>query len=354
MPVDPLAFVRPCIARMQAYVPGEQPAAGEFIKLNTNENPYPPPAAVLERVRAACNDELRLYPDASAQEVRRRLAQLYGVPADSTIVGNGSDELLSIVLRAFVEPGQTVAFPSPTYSYYHQLVQIQNGQIRTVDFPDDFSLPPGLAQTGARVILLANPNAPSGTLVPLEQIAELAARCDGILVLDEAYVDFADAGGVGLIERHPNVIVLRTMSKSFSLAGMRIGFGFAVPEIIAQLWKIKDHYNVNRLGLVAAAAALDHVATMRANARRVCQTRARLTAALQRLGFRVWPSHANFVLAQRATPPAEELYEALKSRRILVRYFALPRLRDCLRITVGTEEQTARLLCELEDLLRHR
>jgi len=353
MSVDPLAFVRPCIARMEAYVPGEQPGTGGFIKLNTNENPYPPPASVLERIRAACNGDLRLYPDASAREVRCRLATLFGVPMETTIVGNGSDELLSIILRAFVDPGQTVAFPTPTYSYYHQLVQTQGGQIRTVDFPDDYALPAGLARTGARVLLLANPNAPSGTLLPLAQVAELAERCAGMLVLDEAYVDFATEGGVRLFERHPNVIVLRTMSKSFSLAGMRIGFGFAVPEIIAQLWKIKDHYNLNRLSLVAAAAALDHIDAMRANARRIGQTRAALTGALRDLGFRVWDSQANFVLAQRQTPPAKILYEALKSRRILVRFFDQPRLRDCLRITVGTPEQVARLVAELDDLIRH-
>jgi histidinol-phosphate aminotransferase len=352
MATDPLALVRPCIAAMQAYVPGEQPATSDFIKLNTNENPYPPPPALLERLREACGDDLRLYPDAGAGAVRSRLAQLFGVPAPQTIVGNGSDELLSIILRAFVAPGQTVAFPCPTYSYYHQLVQIQDGQVRTVDFPDDYSLPEGLERTGARVILLANPNAPSGTLLPLDQVSDLAARADAIVVLDEAYVDFASGGGLGLIERQPNIIVVRTMSKSYSLAGMRIGFAFAAPPLIAQLWKIKDHYNLNRLSLVAAAAALDEVETMRANARRICRTRDRLTAGLRACGFRVWDSQANFVLAQRGSPSAATLYESLKRRRILVRYFDLPRLRDCLRITVGTEEQTTRLLAELEDLLR--
>lgn len=336
---------------MAGYVPGEQPAEPGFIKLNTNENPYPPSQCVLSRVRAACTADIRLYPDAAAAGVRRRLARLFDVPIEQTIVGNGSDELLSIVLRAFVERGQPVAYPVPTYSYYQQLVQIQEGQIHTVDFPDTYALPEALASTESRVTLLPNPNSPSGTLIGHAHVSDLARRVSGILVLDEAYVDFAEKGAIDLVKRHPHVIVLRTMSKSFSLAGMRIGFGFAAPEVISQLWKIKDHYNVNRLSLAAGEAALDDIAAMRHNAARICRTRDRLTAVLRELGFHVWDSQANFVLARRQQPAAVELYGELKRRRILVRYFDQPRLRDCLRITVGTEAQTTQLIQALRDVL---
>ena len=351
MTTDPLTLLRPCILRMQGYVPGEQPPGGDFIKLNTNENPYPPSASVLERIRAACDPELRRYPDPEARGIRSRLARIFAVPVEQTMVGNGSDELLSIILRGFVDPGQKVAYPAPTYSYYDQLVQIQGGCLETLEFPDDYSLPAGLADVDARVILLANPNAPSGTLIPLDQVEDLAARATAILVLDEAYVDFSTGGGIQLIRRFPNIIVTRTMSKSYSLAGMRIGFAFAAPQIIAQLWKIKDHYNVNRLSLAAAEAALDDVDSMRVNARRIRHTRQRLTAGLRELGLFVWDSQSNFVLARCTTRPASDLYAALKARRILVRYFDTPRLSDCLRITVGTEEETAVLLSEMGHLL---
>lgn len=354
MPCPPMDLVRPCIAAMKGYVPGEQPTEANYIKLNTNEHPCPPPEQVLSLLRSACNGDLRLYPDAGATGVRQRLARLFGVAPEQTIVGNGSDELLSIILRTFIGPGQRVAYPVPTYSYYQQLVQIQDGQIHTVDFPDTYALPQELTDTAARVTLLANPNSPSGTLVPLHQIQDLAARTYGILVLDEAYVDFADGGAVELVQHHPHVIVIRTMSKSFSLAGIRLGFGFAAPEVIAQLWKIKDHYNINRLSLVAAEAALDHIHVMRQNARQICCTRDRLAAALREMGFHVWDSHANFVLARRQRPAAADLYQELKRRRILVRYFDEPRLRDCLRITVGTDAQITRLLDTLQDILSAR
>ncbi|MEW6756364.1 MAG: histidinol-phosphate transaminase [Candidatus Latescibacterota bacterium] len=353
MQPPPTHLVRPTIAGMQGYVPGEQPREPGFTKLNTNESPYPPSPRVVERLRQACGDDLRLYPDPAALGVRQRLAQIYSVTPEETIVGNGSDELLNLVMRAFVDPGQVVAYPQPTYSYYQQLVQIQGGRAVTVDFPEDYALPEEVLVPGAQVTLLANPNAPSGTLTPLSRIEALAARVEGILVVDEAYVDFAAAGCVHLVRQHPRTVVLRTMSKSFSLAGMRIGFGFAHPALIASMWKVKDHYNVNRLSLAAAEAALDDIGLMRERAALIAARRDRLTAALRGLGFHVWESAANFVLARIAAPPASLLYAELKQRRILVRHFDQPRLRDCLRISVGTQEEQDRLLAELEDLLGH-
>jgi histidinol-phosphate aminotransferase len=345
-------FFRPNIARMQGYVPGEQPREGGYIKLNTNENPYPPAPLVLERLRQACTEELRLYPDPSALSLRGKLAQVFGVAAEQVMVGNGSDELLNIIIRSFADEGQPVVYPYPTYGYYQPLIHIQNALEVAVEFPEDFSLPPDLAVPGARLTFLANPNSPSGTLLPIGQIADLARRVQGILVIDEAYVDFSEGGCLELLADHPHLIVVRTMSKSFSLAGLRIGFAFAGPELIQGMWKVKDHYNLNRLSLVAAEAALDSMDHMRQQAARLCRTRSRLSHGLRQLGFHVWDSSANFVLARRAYPPAEHLYAQLKKRRVLVRYFDQRRLRDCLRVSVGTDQEIDVLLRELADILQ--
>ena len=344
-------YFLPHIARMEGYTPGEQPQQGQYIKLNTNENPYPPSPLVLKRLQQACREDLRLYPDSEASGVCRRLGEVFAVSPEQTLVGNGSDELLSIIMRSFAGTGQKVVYPAPTYSYYKKLIQIQDAQEIVIDFDDSFSLPPDLFFEDAQITLLANPNSPSGTLIPYKAIEDLAARISGILVVDEAYVDFATGGCIDLVHRYSNTIVLRTMSKSFSLASMRLGFGFATAELIAGLWKVKDHYNVNRLSLVAAEAALDDIEWMRANAERVCKTRKDLTSGLERLGFSVWDSSANFVLARIGNPPADWLYQELKKRHILVRYFNQDRLRDCLRISVGTDQEIETFLRELENLL---
>jgi histidinol-phosphate aminotransferase len=339
------------VTRMEGYVPGEQPQQDQIVKLNTNENPYPPSPLVLERLRAACDERLRRYPDAQSDGVRTRLAQLFEIPSEQVLVGNGSDELLNVALRCFAGVGDKVAVPDPSYPYYEKLIQLQDAVQVRVAFPEDFSMPPDLPVAGARVTLIANPNSPSGTLLPHDSLARLAATTDGVLIIDEAYVDFAAGGALHLAKICANVVVCRTMSKSFSLAGMRIGFCFGSPELIAGMSKVKEHYNLNLLSQVAAEAALDDIATMRANADRIRETRSELTARLRELGFHVWESAANFVLARIASPSAGALYEALKERGVLVRYFGRSRLADCLRITVGTNAEVAVLLRELGQLL---
>ena len=346
---------RPNIARLRGYVPGEQPREKGYIKLNTNENPYPPSPLVLARLREACAADLRLYPDPDAWALRRKLGKVFAIDSQQIMVGNGSDELLNVIIRSFAGEGDKIAYPHPTYGYYKPLIDIQGAEAVPVEFGEDFSLPEGLAVPGARITFLANPNAPSGTLVPYDEVAALCARVDGVLVADEAYVDFSQGGCIQLIEEHPNAIVVRTMSKSFSLAGMRIGFAFAPTALIEGMWKVKDHYNLNRLSLVAAEAAIENIDAMRTNAARVCTTRTRLCAELRELDFYVWDSQANFVLAKLgerwANSTAAELYAELKERRILVRYFATPpRLADCLRISVGTDAEIAALLAALKDL----
>jgi histidinol-phosphate aminotransferase len=282
----PSDYFLPHIARMKGYVPGEQPQAGGYTKLNTNENPYPPSPLVAARLRDACGDELRLYPDAEARVLRGRLAGLFGLAVDQVMMGNGSDELLNLIVRSFAGPGHKVVYPYPTYAYYTKLAQLQDAREVVVDFAEDFSLTEEIFVPDARLTLIANPNSPSGTLLSSQDIAALATRVQGLLVVDEAYIDFAEGGCLDLLARFPHLIVVRTMSKSFSLAGMRLGFCFAAPELIAGLWKVKDHYNLNRLGLVAAAAALEDLAAMQANVARIRATRARLQTGLAELGSR--------------------------------------------------------------------
>ena len=351
-PHRPRTLLRDSVRAVAPYVPGEQPAAGRrVIKLNTNENPYPPSPRVLEALRDAADGAVRLYPDPEARALRRRASEVYGVPADHIMAGNGSDELLALLLRATVDPGDRVAFPVPTYSLYETLVAVQGGEAVQVEFPDDWSVPPSLASAGARVTFLCNPNSPSGTVAPLDAVEALAREVRGLVVVDEAYVDFADGNAMSLVGRLPNVVVLRTFSKSFSLAGLRAGLAFGHPELLAGLRTVKDSYNLNRLTQLAAEAALSDLPHMLANVSRIRTTRAWLTASLRELGYRVPASHANFVLARRPGVDQAPVAAALAERGVLVRHFPTPRLQDALRITVGTDEETDVLLGHLRTLV---
>jgi histidinol-phosphate aminotransferase len=344
-------YFRKNIAAFAGYVPGEQPRDEGIIKLNTNENPYPPSPRVLAALRQTINRSLRLYPEPLADSLRAAAASIYGVKPGNILAGNGSDEILSILTRCFVGPQDRVAFPVPTYSLYDTLIAIQEGERIAVDYPADFSLPEALAEQNAALTLLCNPNSPSGTLVSLREIERLAVTVSGILVIDEAYVDFAESEGAStlpLISHFPNLVVLRTFSKSFSLAGMRVGLAFASEEIILGMMKVKDSYNLNRLSLVAATAALQDMPWMMRNVARIQRSRRQLTAGLMKMGFYVYPSHANFVMARKREQNLKEVYEKLKGNKILVRYFDIPGLQDCLRITVGTPQEIRSLLKVME------
>jgi histidinol-phosphate aminotransferase len=335
---------------MNGYVPGEQPQDTGVIKLNTNENPYPPSPKVCAAVKKATNSSLRLYPEPQSDSLRKVAANVYGVKPANILVGNGSDELLSMLLRCFVGAQDRVAYPVPTYSLYDTLVAIQDGVPVKVDYPENFAVPKALAEQNAALTFLCNPNAPSGTLVSLSEVDALARAVSGILVVDEAYIDFAateGASSIPLIRRLANLVVLRTFSKSFSLAGMRVGLAFASQDVIAGMMKVKDSYNVNRLSLVAATAALQDLPWMVRNARRIQRDRKKLTAGLKRAGYEVYPSHANFILARKKGQALRGVYEELKRRNILLRYFDVPGLKDCLRITIGTPAEVQTLLKEL-------
>jgi len=342
---------RRTVEAMEGYVPGEQPRDRRYIKLNTNENPYPPSPQVLEALRDAVGENLRLYPRPLADELRERAARLFRLLPQNVLVGNGSDELLAIVMRAVVDPGDAVAYPVPTYSLYDTLVALHSGEAIHVPFPADFSFPAALADVDARLVIVCNPNSPSGTRIASQELGPLFRRRDRLVVIDEAYVDFADGDCLDLLREVPNVVILRTLSKSYSLAGMRIGLALGAQNVIEQLVKVKDSYNVNRLSIVAGAAALRDPRWMEANVRRVRRSRDGLTRRLVEMGFEVPPSQANFVLARKPGEDLGPLYEGLKRRGVLVRYFPTPDLRDALRITVGTDDEISVLLRVLERLV---
>jgi len=348
-----MSYFRDNIEKLAAYVPGEQPAAGEkVIKLNTNENPYPPSPAAMKVLRELDGDLLRRYPHPFAMKFRETAARVLGVGAEYVLVGNGSDELLSMIMRAMAEPGRRVVYAMPTYVLYRTLAEIQAAEIVEVPYDEQYNLPvDALAAAGGAVTLVCTPNSPSGTVAPTAQLKELAGRLKGVLVIDEAYTDFADENALELVGRCPNVVVLRTLSKGYSLAGLRVGFAVGKPDLLKGLAKVKDSYNVDAVACAVAAAAVEDQAHKTANVEKVKASRGKLAADLVKLGFKVWPSQANFMLVRPTDGNAERLYRELKDRRILVRYFKEPRLEDKLRISVGTDDQNAALVKAIAELI---
>lgn len=371
IPFSRFDVIRPAIRRMQGYVPGEQPQELDgYIKINSNENPYPPSPRVLQALQQALGDQphaqnrqaqqnrqnqhalLGIYPSPTAQDLRQKAAQVYGLEPDQILVGNGSDDVLTMLMRTCIDPGDRVAYPVPTYSLYDILVAMQDGRAIHVPWPEDFSLPvQQLAESQAKLTFVANPNAPFGNFTPLEQLEALAQHVSGLLVIDEAYVDFAEDSALPFIAKYPQVVILRTLSKSFSLAGMRIGLAFGHPDLLGELMKVKDSYNMNRLSIVAAVAALEDYDWMQANVAKIRATRSRLSRVLQDLGYQVYPSQANFIVARMTGVNQQAMYEWLKQQQILVRYFSTAELADCLRISIGTDEEIDRLLAAMGQFL---
>lgn len=347
-------WVRPEIRRMAGYQPGEQPPPGQrVVKLNTNENPYPVPTEVVEAVRAAADaDTLRRYPVPDAAPVREAAARAYGLDPGQVVAGNGSDDLLTMLLRTFVGPGETVVAPAPTYSLYGTLTGIQGGAYREVPWGVGGSLlVKAIAEADPALVLVTRPNAPFGFACALDQVAALCRAVDAPVVLDEAYADFAADSGRALLADHPNLVLTRSFSKGFSLAGLRLGLGFAHPEVAAELDKVRDSYNLDALAQAGGAAALDNLDAFRPNLDAVIRERARLTAALRERGFGVAESQANFVFARVPDGDGAPWYAALKARGILVRHFPEPEeLAEGLRISVGTAEDNDALLGALDEV----
>jgi histidinol-phosphate aminotransferase len=345
-------FVRAHIRQMDGYTPGEQPGAGErVVKLNTNENPYPPSPRVMQAIREIEPEMLRRYPSPTADVFRKTAAKILGVEKDMILAGNGSDDLLTIAARTFIANGGTLAYPEPTYSLYPILAQLAEAKSVTVDWGGDWSLPiEALLAIKADAIFLANPNAPSGTLVPPAEVAKLAEEFNGLLLIDEAYVDFADANCLSLVSRFPNVVLTRSFSKAYSLAGLRFGYAVAQPAVIHEMMKVKDSYNCDAISACAAAAAMEDQAYAERSWNHVKGERARLTEELRQLGWSVLPSQANFILATCPDGRGRETYLGLKQQGILVRHFDKPGLADKIRITIGTSQENNALLGGIKEL----
>jgi histidinol-phosphate aminotransferase len=339
-----ISAFRPHIVRLAGYAPGEQPQGGGCIKLNTNENPYPPSPRVLDALSRALTGRLRLYPDPVATEFRRAAAALHGVEPDMILAGNGSDDLLTILTRAFVGQGDLASYATPSYLLYSTLIRLEDGREHVVPYSAEWALNPvDFDRPGLKLVYLANPNSPSGTALSRRQVAELARTVPCPLVVDEAYADFADEHCVSLVRDHPNIIVTRSFSKGYSLAGIRLGYLVAQAAIVDQLLKVKDSYNCDALSLVAGVAAIEDQDYLGLTRSKVLATRRHLTEGLRGLGYTVPDSQANFVWATGG-PVAGETFERLKERQVLVRLMSYPGYPSGLRISIGSDGEIGRLL----------
>jgi histidinol-phosphate aminotransferase len=345
---------RPAIDAMAGYVPGEQPKDKQYVKLNTNENPYPPSPKVAEALKSLDPGDFRRYPDPISDDLRDAAAAAFGVSREWILAGNGSDDILTIAVRSFVDQGGRVAAMDPSYSLYPVLAEIQGASHLAVPLESDFSLPSNLLEQieGADIFFLTRPNAPSGNTYPLETIERICRGFAGVVFIDEAYADFADDSCLHLAKAFDNVIVSRTLSKSYALAGLRVGFAVAAPVLVDGMMKVKDSYNLNRVSQVLGAAALRDPGYLDAIVGRIKATRERTGEALFARGFEVVPSQANFLFARpKAGIAAEKLFTMLRARGILVRYFGgSVRTREYLRITVGTDTEMDRLIEALDDI----
>lgn len=341
-------FFRSNIQQMTPYTPGEQPGGGKLIKLNTNENPYPPSPKVIAAITQAAQ-RLERYPDPIGSAFCQRAGEVLGVDPDSILCGNGSDDILTIVTRAFVGEGDVLRMPTPSYILYRTLAQIQGAEVEEVPFAEDFSLTDRFLQPTDRLKLcfLPNPNSPSGTVLEPQQIERLADRLPCPLLVDEAYADFAEFNCLDLVARNPKIMVSRTLSKSYGLAGLRFGFLVAAPELVRTLRQVKDSYNCDALSLAGATAAIDDQEWLNENRKKVLATRGRMVESLRLLGFSVLDSHANFVWCTHPQP-VQPLYEALKRDGVLVRYMKYADWGEGLRISIGTDSQIDACLAMLK------
>jgi histidinol-phosphate aminotransferase len=346
-----MSYLRKNIADMAGYVPGFQPTdEASWVKLNTNENPYPPSPQVITAIQNATGEGLRKYPDAPSHAGREAAAELYGYPVEWVIMANGSDELLNNLIRACAGEGEEIAYLHPSYSYYSTLAEIQGAQVKTFVLKENGEIEGFPERYTGKLFFLTNPNAPLGLRWGIEEVAALADRCAGLLVVDEAYADFAEGNCLELVRQKPNVVVTRTLSKSYSLAGMRLGLAIARPEIIAALDKIRDHYNLDRLAQTAVAAALIDQDYLQSCVERICATREWFSAELVKLGYKVIPSSANYLFAAPVDRNGKRIYDALFERKILVRYFSDPVLSHGLRISIGTRDEMEKTLQALSEI----
>lgn len=357
---DALHRARPHIQKLHAYVPGEQPQGAGWVKLNTNENPYPPSPKVAPVVAAEVAD-LRKYPEPTSAKLRATIGARFGLNGSNVIIGNGSDNLLDLITRCYVDApgaGHTV----PSYSLYPVVAGMSGQTLSAVNFDRSIGLDvDALAATNAKVFFLTNPNAPTGVAFPLEQIEAALQRIGGLLVVDEAYVDFGGESAVALLKDYENLVVVRTFSKSYSLAGMRVGFALAATPIIEVLDRVRDAYNLDRIAQAAALAAFEDVAYFEGQRQKVIDTRERTRTALEAFGWFTYPSAANFLFTepqdasgQSGAAVAASLFEHLKKNRVLVRYFpGHPLTCAFIRVSIGTDTEMQAFLTASQSWLNH-
>ncbi len=342
---------------MKGYVPGEQPRGAPILKLNTNENPYGPSPRVIEAIRAAADpDRLRKYPDPMGEAFREAAAEVYGVKPENILCGNGSDDILTILTRTFVPQGGTIASPYPSYLLYETLAELQGANFRRFSYAGNgWELPQGWEGPRPNLAYIANPNSPSGTFVRPQAMADFALMLRRPIVFDEAYADFAPENAIGLVRDQVSfpapVVVSRTLSKSYSLAGIRFGFAIADGDVIRQMAKVKDSYNCDAVSIAAATAAISDQDYFLSVRNKILSTREASVPRLQQLGFTVIPSHANFLWVDHLTSDPAALYQGLRASNILVRLMNYPGWRSGLRITIGTNAEMDRLFETLAGLV---
>lgn len=348
-------FWSPVVHQLTPYVPGEQPKLDTLIKLNTNENPYGPSPRVLEAIRAATDDSLRLYPDPSGDTLKDAIAGYHGVSKQQVFVGNSSDEVLGIVFQALLKHEQPLLMPDISYGFYPVYCGLFGIQAQQVPLDDNLSIRVEDYRQPCGGVILANPNAPTGRLLPLSAIRQLLDdHLDQVVVIDEAYVDFGGSSAIALVHDYPNLLVVHTLSKSRSLAGLRVGYAIGHAELIEGLERVKNSFNaypLDRLALAGAVASFEDDDYFRQTCQAVMRTREQLTAQLQALGFEVLPSAANFVFARHPQHDAAMLAAGLRQQAVIVRHFSAPRIKQYLRISIGTDAECARLVQVLGSLL---
>ncbi|MBR1967738.1 MAG: histidinol-phosphate transaminase [Lentisphaeria bacterium] len=348
------SYFRPEIDAMQGYTPGEQPKMQQLIKLNTNENPYPPSENVLQALKDLDMKRLRLYPDPLADDLCDLIARHWGISRNMVIAANGSDDLLTMVFRAFTSDKLAVSFLEPTYSLYKILAQMQHAEIRKIKLTgDNFEMPSDILEQakGTNLLIITRPNAPTGNSFAIAKMREICEKFDGIVLIDEAYADFAEDNCIDFVKEYPNVIVSRTFSKSYSLAGMRLGYAVGNEELINGLYKLKDSYNVDLVAQTAAKAAFADQENLVKNCKKIKETRAMLYQALRDMNFTIVPSETNFLFASPPDGDGERYFKALRDEAIIVRYFPGEITGRYVRITIGLPEEMEKLLKVTKNLI---
>jgi histidinol-phosphate aminotransferase len=349
---SPATYFRSEIIRAKGYKPGFQPKQSNAVKLNANENPYPPTPAVIDSLMQMNLEQLRRYPDPLANDFRSVASEIHGINPEKIMCFKGSDEFLSIAMRAFCDKDRPVAYPTPTYPLYGVLAKQYGCESIEVPFAKDFDLPDKLFNSEAALTIVCNPNSPTGSSVPIYRLAQLAEKAAGILLIDEAYVDFTQYNALDMVNHYPNVIVLRSLSKGYSLAGLRFGYAIADEQLIKGLLKLKSSYNVDSVASTIATAAIKDQKHYKSNIQKIISERSALTSQLRKLGFSVNDSFTNFILAQPPFGSAAELTEKLEQQNIYVRHFDVYGLDNKIRISISTPDRNALFLAALKRILR--